>query len=356
MPFNFYETHTLLMAVQQLTPATSFLRDRYFPTNDATDLFSTTDVIVEYRDGDRMIAPYVVPRKGGVTVLRQGYTASRVTPPYVAPKRMLTYDDLRNKGFGEALMQNLTPEQRQRTLLLRDAQELSAMITRREEQMCAEVMQTNACTMKHIADDEDEPLELKVQYYDGGSNPASYTPTGNWAATYDGIVGDIGAMIRMLTTEGLQATEIICGVDAADAILANDTIKELLNIRNYHVGEIIPESLPQGVANLGRIVANGHSINILCYEEQYKDYEDGETKYYIDAKNVIVTAPGAGRVAYGAVTQVEQSDREFHTYASKRVPKYVSNADGNTRTLTMTSRPIAMPVHKNPFIVAKVLA
>ena len=31
MPFNFYDTHTLLMAVQQLAPAATFLRDRYFP-------------------------------------------------------------------------------------------------------------------------------------------------------------------------------------------------------------------------------------------------------------------------------------------------------------------------------------
>ena len=47
MPFNFYDTHTLLMAVEQLTPPSSFLRDRYFPTNNATDLFATTDVLVE---------------------------------------------------------------------------------------------------------------------------------------------------------------------------------------------------------------------------------------------------------------------------------------------------------------------
>ena len=57
MPFNFYDTHTLLMAVQQLAPAATFLRDRYFPTNDASDIFSTEDVLVEYRDGVRKLAP-----------------------------------------------------------------------------------------------------------------------------------------------------------------------------------------------------------------------------------------------------------------------------------------------------------
>ena len=32
MPFNFYDTHTLLMAVQQLTPAATFLRGHCFPS------------------------------------------------------------------------------------------------------------------------------------------------------------------------------------------------------------------------------------------------------------------------------------------------------------------------------------
>lgn len=77
MPFNFYETHTLLMAVQQLTPAATFLRDRYFPTNDASDVFATDDVLVEYRDGSKKLAPFVAPRKGGVTILRNGYHMER---------------------------------------------------------------------------------------------------------------------------------------------------------------------------------------------------------------------------------------------------------------------------------------
>ena len=90
MPFNFYDTHTLLMAVQQLTPAATFLRDRYFPTNDASDIFATDDVLVEFRDGSKKLAPFVAPRKGGVTVLRAGYNMERYTPPFVAPRRVLT--------------------------------------------------------------------------------------------------------------------------------------------------------------------------------------------------------------------------------------------------------------------------
>ena len=107
MPFNFYDTHTLLMAVQQLTPAATFLRDRYFPTNDASDIFATDDVLVEFRDGSKKLAPFVAPRKGGVTVLRAGYNMERYTPPFVAPRRVLTLDELRKRGFGEALYLSL---------------------------------------------------------------------------------------------------------------------------------------------------------------------------------------------------------------------------------------------------------
>ena len=133
MPFNFYETHTLLMAVEQLTPANSFLRDRYFPTNVASDVFATDDVLVEYKDGSKKLAPFVAPRKGGVAVLRNGYHMERYTPPFVAPKRSLTHDDLKKRGFGESLYSKLTPAQRQHILILKDADELGDFITRREE-------------------------------------------------------------------------------------------------------------------------------------------------------------------------------------------------------------------------------
>ena len=164
MPFNFYDTHTLLMAVQQLTPAATFLRDRYFPTNDASDIFATDDVLVEFRDGSKKLAPFVAPRKGGVTVLRAGYNMERYTPPFVAPRRVLTLDELRKRGFGEALYSQLTPEQRQQTLILRDADELGELITNREEAMAAETMLTNGCVMKHIADDVDKADEMAVSY------------------------------------------------------------------------------------------------------------------------------------------------------------------------------------------------
>lgn len=355
MALDIYSTHTLLMAVEQLTPPTTFLRDRYFPTNEATDVFSTDDVLIEYRDGDRKVAPFVAPRKGGVTMLRQGSYMERYTPPRIAPRRVLTLDDLKKRGFGEALFTQMTPEQRQLTMVLKDISELDAMITRREEVMAAETMLKNGCVMKHIADDHTKGDDMEIRFYSESSNPSTYTPTTKWGTTGAKIIDDIHAMIQMLTKNGLAATDLIVAPDVAAIMLNDETILKLLDIRNYNIGMVEPIALPNGVARIMRLNVYGRMIDVFCYDEQYEN-EDGDLTPFIPAGNVVLTAPNAGRTLRGAVSQVEQADGELHTYTGARVPKYIADANGNTRTITLTACPLLVPNQKNPWVSAKVTA
>lgn len=351
MPFNFYDTHTLLMAVQSIESAPSFLKDRYFPNGE---VFSTTDVLAEYRDGSKKLAPFVAPRKGGVTIARQGYTMERYTPPTIKPKRMLTIDDITKRGFGEALYSQMSPEQRQQVFLLRDAEELGNLITRREEAMAAETLLNNGCVMNHISDDVEKGEEMEVRFYTEGANPATYTPSANWSESSTTILDDIGAMIRMLTSRGLPATDLVVSSDVADVLLANATIQKLMDIRNYNLGEVAPITLPAGAARVARINVKGRMIDVISYDETYTN-DAGVDTPYLPAGTAIVTAPACGRTIYGAVSQVEQSDGQFHTYTGTRVPKYVASAEGNTRSLTITSSPLLVPNNKNPFVSAKVI-
>ena len=357
MAFNFYDTHTLLASVQQLPPLHSFLLDRYFPTNAASDIFSTDDVLVEYKKGSKKAAPFVAPRKGGVTILREGYTMKRFTPSYIAPKRPLSIDDLKKRGFGEALYSQLTPEQRQGVIMLGDLDELRCMNVRRKEAMAAEVIFNNACIMHEYVDDLHNFEEKEIFFYEGEQNPALYTPSANWDTTEESgkqIINDLAAMISMLTSRGLPAADLLVAPDVADVLLANEWIIRLLDNRNYNIGGIDPTTLPAGVAKIARLNVKGRMLDVLCYEETYTEV-DGTVKPYVPAGMVAVGAPSAGRTVYGAVTQVEQSDGEFHTYAGVDVPKYISDATHNVRELTLTTAPLCMPNNENPFTVAKVL-
>ena len=357
MAFNFYDTHTLLASVQQLPPLHTFLLDRYFPTNAATDIFATTDVLVEYKKGSKKAAPFVAPRKGGITILRDGYTMKRFTPSYIAPKRTLTADDLKKRGFGEALYTNLTPEQRQGVLMLGDIDDLRGMNARRKEAMAADVIFNNACVMQEYVDDLHNFEEREVRYYDGETNPAVYTPAAKWDTTEASgkqMLADIAAMGSMLTSRGLPFTEVLMAPDVADVFLANEWIIKLMDNRNYQIGGVNPETLPAGAAKIARLNIKGRMIDFLTYEDTYTDVDD-TVKPFIPAGKIAAGAPAAGRTVYGAITQVEQADGEFHTHVGTDVPKYISDPAHDVREVKLSTAPLPMPNNENAFISAQVL-
>ena len=355
MAINIYQTKTMLAAVKQMAPATSFLRDRYCPTG-AGDLFPTDEVMVEYKDvtGHKM-APVVLPRKGSISIEREGYTTEKLTPALVAPSRPLTIDDLNKKGFGESLFSDRTPDQRQAEILVQDLADFDQMITTREEYMVAQLIFNNGYVLKQHADKygENAAKDYEVRFYEGNGNPAVYAPSAMWSATGADILGDLHQMIRMLTTKGNNASEVLLGSDVADALLKNEDIKKLMDLSRYNIGEIAPAELPQGAARLGRLNIRGRVIDLLTYDGTYVDETTGNVEFFVPAKKIAVTAPGAGRGLYGAVTQMEQSDGQWHSYMGRRVPRYWSEKDG--RELTVSSRPLFVPKTKDCFISAQVL-
>ena len=351
---DIYKTKTMLAAVKQMTPATSFLRDRYCPTG-AGDLFPTDEVLVEYKDatGNKM-APVVLPRKGSVSVERDGYTTEKMTPVLIAPSRPLTIDDLNKKGFGENLFSDRTPAERQAEILVQDLADFDQLITTREEYMVAQLIFNNGYVLKQYADKHgNEGKEYELRFYCAEGNSAVYAPNTLWSATGADICGDLHQMIRMLITKGNNASEVLLGSDVADVLLKNADIQKMMDLARYNVGEIAPVALPQGAARLGSLNIRGRKIDLLTYDGTYVDETTGEVKSFVPSKKIAVTAPGAGRGLYGAVTQMEQTDGQWHSYMGRRVPRYWAEKDG--RELTVSSRPLFIPKTKDCFITSEVL-
>ena len=344
MNINILSSHALIRSASQLVRPVTFLRDRYFPTNDATDIFSTDDVLMEFQDGNKKLAPFVAPRKGGMTILRDGYTMERYSPPFIAPKRPLTVDDLNKRGFGEAIFTQLTPEQRQAALIFKDMQDMDDMIARREEAMASELLLTNKLVMKHHADEISKYEEMVIQFY-SGSNPNVASLTTKWNTDGANILGDLAVLVRMITAKGLPVTDLLCSPDVADVIIRDDTIEKFLDNRRYELGNVDPKLLPAGAALICVLNVNGRYINVISYDETYTA-DNGTDTQFITAKHAVLTAPNCGRTLYGAVTQVEQDDGLFHTRAGRRVPKFVSDATGNSRDIYLASRPLLVPNNK----------
>ena len=98
---NFFDTYVLMAIVEEIVPRQTFFKDRYFPTGDG-DIFASDKVLTEYRKGDRKMAAFVSSRAGDIPMERRGYEIHELQPAFIAPSRLLTLDDLRKRGFGEA--------------------------------------------------------------------------------------------------------------------------------------------------------------------------------------------------------------------------------------------------------------
>ncbi|WP_217969028.1 major capsid protein [Adlercreutzia caecimuris] len=345
---DLYNTHQLIAAIQGIDPRPRFLTDRYFPTNDATDIFATEKVLVEHRKGQRGLAPFAGRDGAPVVIGRAGQEMREYTPPTVAPSRVLTVDDVSKRGFGEALMANVSPEVRSTYLTVSDMDELGGYIDRREEAMAAEVMLTNGCVMKAVADDLSVTVSDELRFYTEASNPATMAFDMSWDDPKAPILEYLGSMARFLTSRGLPAKDLVCAPDVADAIINNEGVQKLLDNRRVAIGEAAPKLEADGAAIMCQLNVHGRMIDVISYDETYTD-DSGEVRQYIPAGKVVMTAPGAGRKLYGAVTQLEKDD-EMHTYSGRRVPHVISSLRTNKREIVVTSRPLLLPVEVNPFV------
>lgn len=355
MSISIYQTQTMVTAMQLMPPRPTFLRDRYFKTKD-TDIFTTEDVLVEYRDeAKRKIAPAVIPLKGGIPVQREGYKTDRITPPYIAPERPLSIDELNKKQFGETLFSRKKPAERAAAILKKDLLELNELIDTREEWMAAQTLFYNGYTMKQYADKYGEGVyeEFVIHFYDEENNPAVYLPEKSWNVTESTFLDDIFIMAMMLKRRGLRAADLIMGSEVAAVILKNEYLLKLLDNHSLQLAHVEPKDVPAGATSLGRVNVMGVWIEFIFYTEEFAD-EDGKTKPFIPQGEVCLTAPEMGRTLYGTVTQLEK-DEEFHSYTARRVPQITSDIHGGVRTLTEKSRPLIIPNFKNSAIKSKVL-
>ena len=340
MDATYYNTDVMLEAIKTGVQATSFLTKRYFPESARSE-FITKDVLIEYKNGNQKAAPFVVPHVGGVPVERKGYTTKRYEPANIEPSKVLKIEDLEEKGFGEAIYANETPEDREQLLLAEDLVELDEMITRRQEIMAASVMLNNKIEMTYKLPDGTTDTK-EIRYYDELANPFAYSITTKWDQNGATIIDDIFAMCEMATEKGVDPQDLIVTPAAMAAIRNDAKVLALLDNKRYNLGEINPVDLGDGAKLLGTLNADGFVLNLIQYNAKY-EADNGTMTPFIPDGYVIVAAPASGQTVYGAVSQKEQADGKTHTYAGRRVPKYTVDIEGDQSKIKLSSKPLLAP-------------
>lgn len=350
---NLYSTTTMLQGMKSQKPTRSFLRDTYFPSGVT---FASESVIIDYEDeGSEKLAPGM--KAGAMNVQRAGFTSKEMTAPMLAVKRILTASQTNRRVFNESVVSAKTPEQREAALLAKDLNELDAMITRREEWMCAKLFTDNEYTIDQYLDGYSSVKEpWTINFFGAGnnSNQAVHTISTKWDASGSDPITDISDMCEILTKRGLAATDVILGADSTKAFLRNALVLDLLNNRRFIVAnEMNPRELPNGATFIGRVNANGHEVDIYSYTAQYIDDSTGTMTYYIPAKGCVVTAKNIGKTAHGAISQYEEGSMDLTTYEGSRVPHVTVNRTDNIKEIALQSRPLAYPSIINSWVYSQ---
>lgn len=340
---DLYTPRTLAEVVKTTPPVRTFLRDRFF-TNVKT--FPTERVDIDIVKGNRKMAAFIHPMVGGEIVQAEGYETKSYAPPLINPATISTADQLLKRLPGEDMYSGKTPADRAAEKLIEEYNQLNDMTTRREEWMAAQVLTTGQLKVKGKG--VDEVIDF------GLTNKITLASTKKWGASAADIWGNLKDWKQQVSRNGFaNANMVIMGKAAADAFLADATIKNLLDNRRIEIGAIKPEEMEGGLTYYGHLNLPG--VDIYGYDEVYLDDETGETKPLIP-DNVVLMIPSAASFmrAYGLCTYLDDAGAWHEAETDRLLCTYVEHRP-DRRFIELQTHPLLIPDKIDSWFAATVL-
>lgn len=353
--FTSGETRTMANAFEKRMPVTTFLRDMFF----GSVLTSPTATIdMDFYKNRQIAAPFVADGVSSVNVSREGTQQRQYKPPMVAPSRILDLGLLEQRYTGENPYMPMTAQERAELILQRDYNELSDSITRTEEKMAAELLQTGKVVAKGYVDDKQSAAVINTIDY-GFDNTITVSATDKWDATTPGNpMKTVDAATELVRKAGYDPTIMVVGAKAATAMLSNtDFVKTQFDISRANLGMIDPQITSvsgNGFTLIGMLKM--YNVYIYRYDAYYYDMEAKAVKPYIQPDKMILGARDLGEMAYGAVTMIDEDTKQPQTYETTRASQMITNADGGIKKMIVRSRPIPKPFDVSAWAVASVTA
>jgi hypothetical protein len=328
---SLFSTTSILDALVIRIPVPSFIRDMFFPM---VDYASSDWVQMDVKRGGKTLAPFILPLEGQVVGRRIPFMRTMVEAPTLAPARVITLRDAVRPYFGETVYDYFSPEQRVANMFAEDSLDMDEEIGRTEEWMCSSIMFTGKFQYSVRTKN---PISVDYNFTNITAVPKPWTdPT---ALPLD----DLQLAQQGLNGNGYSGNVAIYGTEAWAALWKNPQVKELMKnlsgltpISSYTLGQSIPVGTQRAPSFSYPVMEN------WIYSATYM--EGGVAKPYVPPNKVLIGSSDVrNRIIYALVTQIEQSDGEFHSYSSDRVPKVECNVNKNLYMYTITSRPVPMP-------------
>ena len=343
MAVDIYETRAMLRALRTEADTGRFILDTLF-TNVET--FDTEHVDIDIVKGDERLAPFVAPVVEGKLMEDQGFTTRSYKPAYVKPKYITTAAEIvRDRVAGEDIYSGDAPN-RAEVRLAKQLADGENQVTRREEWMASQGLVSGKVSV--VGDG----MNMEIDF---GMNPnhlITLTGTDLWSdAATSKPLSDLSDWADMISEDGQANADIlILGIDAAAALMGNESFTKALDNRRITLGEIKPSQLAKGVTYLGEITTEGFSGSVYRYAGSYID-ENGDRQYFIPKDRAVMTSTTADfRRNFGAI-----ADLDAGLVSMPLFPKSWLENDPSSRVVLLQSAPLPAPHQIDAVVSAKVV-
>lgn len=343
---SIYTPRTMGEVIRRIPPVRTFFLDTFFKK---TKVFNTKSVDVDFKKGNRELAPFVHPRVGTETIANSGYTTESYTPPLVAPDKVTTVDDLLERRAGENPYSGRTPADRAVEKMAEDFAELKEKITRRQEWMAATALFTGKIPI--IGKGLSEVIDFKF------TNTETLT-TAKWSNAASDPLADIEKWHKHVQKTGFVNCDIcVMADDVATAFINHAKVKESLDVKAYELAVIKPRQLPSGATYIGTYPKLG--LDFYQYNEWYLDnWTDPaapvQEPLVPEGALALLSTSAQFSKYYGAVTIMNWAGT-FITVDGDMVPQTFTARKPDRRFFALYSKPLPVPHEVDSWFVAKVL-
>ena len=333
----------LFLAVEAMPKPKTFLYDTFFGDRENTD---KEEIQIEFKNGHRFMAPFVSRYIDGQEMPKETFSGRVFKPHKIAPKQTFTADEFAFERIaGENPFNPLSPEDKKRKKVATTLTNQIEYIKRRWEAMAAEVLYNLTLTV------EGEGVKDKVEYFDTAPREHETSVAITWDQANSNPIEDLKTALRGITKAGgTRPNAVILDPKASDLFQNNEKVKELMNLRNYYVGQIKPETEGvNGVIYIGTLTSLG--LDIYEYQEFY-DYTDSngdvKTKELIPEYTALL-APKGNIAKFAAESTIKDG-----LIRGDLIPRKFENEEKDTLTLRTISKPVLIPLNTKSLKVLKV--
>ena len=347
---SIYDPRTMGKLVERMPKVHTFIKSTFFRN---VETFDTQKIDVDFKKGNRQLAPFVHKKIGGVTIDNEGYETNTYEPPLVAPNKITTVDDILKRTPGESLYGGKSPNQRAVEKMQRDFTELDEMITRREEWMCCQALFTGKIP---ILDKDGKELQAEIDFQ--FTNKVTLSGVNAWNKKTGGKIKQLKEWRKQVQKTGFVNCNIcIMGDEALEAFIMDEEVQKLLDVERYDLAVIKPRELPNGVTYIGTI--QGEGMDIYSYNEwfldNWTDKDKPENKPLVPTNAVALLSTEANySMYYGGVGVVDESGKTIAVVEGSRIPEQWVERRPPRRFLQLNSAPLCVPHEVDSWYVATV--